>query len=152
VQAPAGVPHADLETIMQRVAGQYVVKKFADQLLGSEEKQAQQAGGTPEQQPQPQYAAQPTGVQQSGGELNGSMVYDDEGNRLGIARHVAEVSVYLISHNAAELNRNLQQTIMDPDMELRLSTDGNGRVTGLIYVPASARAAQNIPGIRSDDI
>ena len=138
---------------MQRVAGQYVVKKFADQLLGSEEKQAQQQQGAgPEQQPQ-QYAPAPAGtVPTTGGELNGSMIYDDEGNRLGIARHVADVSVYLISHNAAELNRNLQQTIVDPEMELRLSTDGNGRLTGLIYVPASARAAQSIPGMRSDDI
>ena len=141
---------------MQRVAGQYVVKKFADQLLGSEEKQAQQQqqqGGAPEPQ-QPHYAAasQVAPAQQSGGELNGSMIYDDDGNRLGVARHVADVSVYLVSHNAAELNRNLQQTIADPDMELRMSTDGNGRVTGLIYVPSSARAAQNIPGIRSDDI
>ena len=137
---------------MQRVAGQYVVKKFADQLLGSEEKQAQQQGGGPEQQPQ-QSATAPVGtVQATGGELNGSMIYDDEGNRLGVARHVAEVSVYLISHNAAELNRSLQQTIVDPEMELRLSTDGNGRLTGLIYVPASARAAQSIPGMRSDDI
>lgn len=138
---------------MQRVAGQFVVKKFADQLLGSDEKQAQpQQGGAPEQQ---QYAAPAPAaapVQATGGELNGSMIYDDEGNRLGTARHVAEVSVYLVTHTAAELNRNLQSTIMDPDMELRLSTDSNGRVTGLIYVPSSARAAQNIAGIRSDDI
>lgn len=138
---------------MQRVAGQFVVKKFADQLLGSDEKQAQpQQGGAPEQQ---QYAAPPPAaapVQATGGELNGSMIYDDEGNRLGTARHVAEVSVYLVTHTAAELNRNLQSTIMDPDMELRLSTDSNGRITGLIYVPSSARAAQNIAGIRSDDI
>ena len=137
---------------MQRVAGQFVVKKFADQLLGSDEKQAQQQqqGNTPEQQ----YgsAAPATPAQATGGELNGSMIYDDDGNRLGIARHLADVSVYLVSHTAAELNRNLQNTIVDPDMELRLSTDGNGRVTGLIYVPSSARAAQNIPGIRSDDI
>ncbi len=140
---------------MQRVAGQFVVKKFADQLLGSDEKQAQQQqGNAPEQQPQQQYAsAAPAAPSQpTGGELNGSMIYDDDGNRLGIARHVAEVSVYLVSHNAAELNRNLQATIVDPEMELRLSTDGNGRVTGLIYVPSSARAAQNIQGIRSDDI
>ncbi len=140
---------------MQRVAGQFVVKKFADQLLGSDEKQAQQQqGNVPEQQPQQQNAStqQAAPVQATGGELNGSMIYDDDGNRLGIARHVAEVSVYLVSHTAAELNRNLQATIVDPDMELRLSTDGTGRVTGLIYVPASARAAQNIPGIRSDDI
>ena len=141
---------------MQRVAGQFVVKKFADQLLGSDEKQAQQQqqGNAPEQQPQQQYAsaAPATPAQATGGELNGSMIYDDDGSRLGIARHVAEVSVYLVSHTAAELNRNLQNTIADPDMELRLSTDGNGRVTGLIYVPSSARAAQNIPGIRSDDI
>lgn len=139
---------------MQRVAGQFVVKKFADQLLGSDEKQAQQQGNAPEQQPQQQYAPVQQGapVQATGGELNGSMIYDDDGNRLGIARHVAEVSVYLVSHSAAELNRNLQSTIVDPDMELRLSTDSNGRVTGLIYVPSAARAAQNIPGIRSDDI
>ena len=144
---------------MQRVAGQFVVKKFADQLLGSDEKQAQQnqnqQGGAPEQQNQnqQQYAApQAAPAQVSGGELNGNMIYDDDGNRLGIARHVSEVSVYLISHNANELNRTLQQAVNDPDTEIRFSTDNNGRVTGLIYVPSSARAAQSIPGIRSDDI
>lgn len=144
---------------MQRVAGQFVVKKFADQLLGSDEKQAQQnqqqnQGGAPEQQPQQQHAPVPqaASVQATGGELNGNMIYDDDGNRLGIARHVSEVSVYLISHNATELNRTLQQAVNDPDTEIRFGTDNNGRVTGLIYVPSSARAAQSIPGIRSDDI
>ena len=144
---------------MQRVAGQFVVKKFADQLLGSDEKPAQQnqnqqQGGAPEQQNQQQYAPAPQAgaAQVSGGELNGNMIYDDDGNRLGIARHVSEVSVYLISHNATELNRTLQQAVNDPDTEIRFSTDNNGRVTGLIYVPSSARAAQSIPGIRSDDI
>ena len=138
---------------MQRVAGQYVVKKFADQLLGSDDKpaQPQPPGAVPEQQSAaPQSATAP--VAATGGELNGSMIYDDEGNRLGTARHVAEVSVYLVSHTAAELNRNLKNTITDPEMELRLHTDSAGRVTGLIYVPSSARAAQSIAGIRSDDI
>ena len=145
---------------MQRVAGQFVVKKFADQLLGTDEKQAQQnqnqnqQGGSPDQQNQQQYAPAPqaAAAQVSGGELNGNMIYDDDGNRLGIARHVSEVSVYLISHNANELNRTLQQAVNDPDTEIRFGTDSNGRVTGLIYVPSSARAAQGIPGIRSDDI
>ncbi len=142
---------------MQRVAGQFVVKKFADQLLGSDDKPAQQnqnqQGGAPEHYPQQPYAPAPAApVQISGGELNGNMIYDDDGNRLGIARHVSEVSVYLISHSANELNRTLQQAVNDPDTEIRFSTDNNGRVTGLIYVPSSARAAQSIPGIRSDDI
>ena len=136
---------------MQRVAGQYVVKKFADQLLGSEEKPDQQGVGPEQQQPQQQYAPAPqTPAAPSGGELDGSrsMTTATGWER----RHVPEVSVYLISHSQAELNRNLQQTIMDPEMELRLATDGNGRVTGLIYVPSSARAAQNIAGTRSDDV
>jgi hypothetical protein len=134
---------------MQRVAGQYVVKKFADTLLRDDPPAQQPEQGQPQQGYQ--QAPAPAG-QVAGGELNGSMIYDDDGNRLGVARHVSEVSVYVVSHTAAEINRTLQQAIADPEMELRLATDGNGRVTGLIYVPSTARAAQNIRGTRLDDV
>lgn len=140
---------------MQRVAGQYVVKKFADQLLGSDEKQAQQQAAAEPAPVQPQYQQPGPGAPApvvSGGELNGSMIYDDENNRLGVARHLSDVSVYLVSHTTAELHRNLQTTINDPEMELRVATDGTGRITGLIYVPSTARAAQSIRGTRSDDV
>ena len=143
---------------MQRVAGQYVVKRFADQLLGSEDK-AGQAQGQPQEQPpyQPQYQPAPQqgpapAATAAGGELDGTMVYDDDDERLGIARHVGGVSVYVVSHSPAEPHRTLRQAIEDPDMELRLATDANGRLTGLIYVPASARANQSIRGTRSDDV
>lgn len=140
---------------MQRVAGQYVVKRFADQLLGPQDQQEpgrHPAGEGQGQQSAPaQQSAGP--VLAAGGELDGSMIYDDEGNRLGVARHVAGVSVYLVTHSTGELNRRLQQTVAgDPEMELRVSTDANGMITGLIYVPSAARAAQNITGTRADDV
>ncbi len=139
---------------MQRVAGQYVVKKFADQLLGSDERQAQQQA--PEQQPyqqQPYQQPQQTTVAPvTGGELDGEMIYDDENNRLGVARHVAGISVYVVSHNKNELGRTLQQAIEDPENSVRFSFDNNGRLTGVIYVPANARGNQNIRGTRLDDV
>ena len=145
---------------MQRVAGQYVVKRFADQLLGSQDQQepGRQQGAEGQGQGQQYAPAQPGAAPAeqglSGrGELDGSMIYDDEGNRLGVARHVTGVSVYLVTHSIGELNRRLQQTITnDPEMELRVSTDANGTITGLIYVPSAARAAQNITGTRADDV
>ncbi|HEV2527536.1 MAG TPA: hypothetical protein VGT61_03665 [Thermomicrobiales bacterium] len=138
---------------MQRVAGQYVVKRFADQLLGSEEKQAQQQGAPEQphyQQAPPSQAGAPVPV--SGGELDGEMIYDDENNRLGIARHVAEISVYVVSHSKNELGRTLRQAVEDPESEVRFAFDNNGRITGLIYVPSGARGNQNIRGTRLDDV
>jgi hypothetical protein len=128
---------------MQRVGAQYLVKKFADQFLMPPEQATAEQATAPE-------ATQTVPINEVAN-LDGQVIMNEEGRRMGIARHLANVAVYLVSHSADNLEGQLQECITDPETEVMFHED-NGRLTGIIYVPASARGAGNIAGTRADDV
>lgn len=128
---------------MQRVGAQYLVKKFADQILTPPEQASQEEAGESQ-------AAQTVPANEVAN-LDGQVIVNEEGRRVGIARHLANVAVYVVSHSPDNLDRQLQECMTDPETEVMFHHD-NGRLTGIIYVPASARGAGNIAGTRADDV
>jgi hypothetical protein len=128
---------------MQRVGAQYLVKKFADQILAPPEQ-------APAEQSSEVEAVQTVPLNDVAS-LDGQIILNEEGRRLGIARQLVEVKIYVVSQTAHNLPGQLQDCLADPETEVMFHYD-DGRLTGIIYVPASARGAGNVAGTRADDV
>src|SRR4051812_27880721 len=118
--------------MVQRVGAQYALKKISDYVMAPPP-----ADADPDQ---PQTAAQsaPAAALASPG-IDGQTINDENGAPLGVARHVANVAVYLITDQRRELGNQLQQTIVDPEMRVYFHHDDRGNLDGLIYVPDPTR-------------
>lgn len=125
---------------MQKVGAQYVIKKVSDYVMAPppqadevEEDVAQPVSGAPN--------------------LDGQVIRDEEGQRLGIARRIADVAVYVIADSRSGLEEQLKAIITDPEGRVFFHHDADGRLTGLIYAPDPSRhPAAGVAVTRPDDI
>jgi hypothetical protein len=126
---------------VQKVGAQFVVKKISDYVM-TPPPQAEEAA---EEEHQPAAA-------QSAPDLDGQIITDENGNRLGVARRLAAVNVYLIADSRAGLENQLKATIDDPDGRVFFHHAEDGRLTGLIYVPDPSSRPAPVAASRPDDI
>lgn len=129
--------------MVQRVGAQFVVKKISDYVMAPPPQEAEESA---EAQPQYQQSA-PTA-----GGLDGQVITDENGDRLGVARQIANVAVYVIADSRAGLEDQLKETITDPEGRVFFHHSESGRLTGLIYVPDPSRRPAPVAAARADDI
>jgi hypothetical protein len=124
---------------VQKVGAQFALKKISDYVM------APQAGGEPAEG-EPEVAAQVEA------DLDGQVITDEEGQRLGIARRVANVAVYVIAERRTGLDDQLKAAITDAEGRVFFHHDDAGRLTGLIYVPESISPSEPVSVTRAEDI
>jgi hypothetical protein len=130
--------------LVQKIGAQYLVKRISDYVT------APQPAEDPEQ-PQPA-AAPPQMVAETVPDLlDGQTVRDEEGQNVGIARRVHDVSVYVIGEGFGDRVQALQDAIDDPDSKI-LFHSVDGRLAGIIYVPDPSKRVAKSTGMRADDV
>ena len=119
---------------MQKVVGGYLVKRIESELFAPP---AQPAKSSPP----------------ADDDVDGDrrFVSDERRRRLGTAYRVPGVAVYVVSDGHGYRQDELEWCLGDPDSRLFVERDG-GRITGLIYAPASARRRRRVEGLRADDV
>ncbi|CAA9580107.1 MAG: hypothetical protein AVDCRST_MAG49-4740 [uncultured Thermomicrobiales bacterium] len=128
---------------MQKVGAQYLVKRFADQLMAPPPAPADSDEAAESNAP----AVAPAPA----GDLDGQVVRDESGRRLGIARRVHDIAVYVIAEAGADREQALADCLEDPGMQVLLSTTDD-HLTGLIYVPDPSRGPRQVEGTRADEV
>ncbi|MCC6792078.1 MAG: hypothetical protein IT336_10340 [Thermomicrobiales bacterium] len=126
---------------MQKVGAQYALKKISDYVMA----------------PPPQAEAAESDVEAAAttpalADLDGQVITDEEGQRIGVARRVANIAVYLIAESRAGLDDQLKSTIVDPESRVFFHHDDAGRLTGLIYAPDPSTQPAPVSVTRADDI
>jgi len=129
--------------MMQKVGAQYALKKIGDYVMAP----PPQAQETPDEEPQTQ-AVQ---YDQSS-DIDGQIITDENGDRLGIARRIANVSVYVIADSKAGLEERLKDSVVDLDGRVFFHHNDAGKLTGLICVPDPSKQPAPVVASRSDDI
>lgn len=125
---------------MQKVGAQFVVKKISDYVMAPPPRDAEEIE---EEQPVGQAAP---------GSLDGQIITDENGEQLGVARHVANVAVYVIAGSRAGLEEQLKETITDPEGKVFFHHSDTGRLMGLIYAPDPSRRPAPVFATRAEDI
>ena len=123
---------------MQKVGAQFALKKISDYVMAP---QAQAEETEDEVEDAPVEA-----------DLDGQVITDEAGQRLGIARRVANIAVYVITDRRSGLDDQLKTTIVDPEGRVFFHHDDAGRLTGLIYVPDASSQPDAVTVTRADDI
>jgi hypothetical protein len=123
---------------VQKVGASFVVKKLSDYMMSPSRETEEQVDARPAEQTAP--------------DLDGQVITDENGERLGVARRLAAVNVYLIADTRAGLDGALVSTIDDPDHRVFFHRDEGGRLTGLIFVPDPSSRPAPVVASRSDDI
>lgn len=126
---------------MQVLGTQYALKKITDYVMAPP---PQQGGEEPEEAPQQQA--------QTIGSLDGQVITDENGARLGVARHVANVAVYVVADRRTGLHAELRACLADETPSVFVQQTEEGTVTGLIYVPSPDRRPAPVTAQRADDI
>ena len=127
---------------MQKVGAQFVVKKISDYVMAPPPR-AEEAEEE-EQQQQP--------ATQVGPNLDGQVITDENGERLGVARRLMAVNVYLITDSRSGLENQLKAAIDDPEHRVFFHHQEDGRLTGLIYVPDPSSRPAPVAASRPADI
>lgn len=117
--------------MLPKVGASYLAKRFADQVLSPPAKQAE--------------------PEKDDAELDGQLFFDEEGERIGRAFRLPNLSVYVIAPGRGNLQAELERCIAEPDSRLFFRTEG-GQITGLIYAPDPERSGGNTAATRSDDV
>ena len=125
---------------MQKIGAQYLVKRISDYVTAP----PPQAN---EDEPAPAAAK----AVASGPDLDGEEIRDDEGQRLGTARRLHNVAVYVVSDGFGDRTELLQQCLDDPESRVLFHTV-DGRLAGLIYVPDPSKAPPRTGGMRADEV
>ena len=125
---------------MQKVGAQFVVKKISDYVMAP-----------PPQAEEPTEAEQ-LQVVQGPPDLDGQIITDENGDRLGVARRLTGVNVYLIADTRAGLENQLKATIDDPNGRVFFHHAEDGRLTSVIYVPDPSSRPATVAASRPDDI
>ena len=129
--------------MVQRVGAQYALKKFSDYVMAP-------PPADPEPQEPPASQSAPTPAVAAA--MDGQTINDENGQPLGVARHVGNVAVYLITDQRRGLGEQLEQAIGDPDLRVFFHHDDRGQLDGLIYVPDPAKRPARPDATRADDI
>ena len=132
--------------MVQKIGAQYLAKKIADQVLNPTPA-AQQTG----EQPPAAQAAPATSSPASQAGPDVIVVRDENGRSLGSAHRVSEVAVYLVANPQSGQAQELEHALTDPDTQIQPYFE-NGRLVGIIYIPARSRALGNLHGGRADDV
>jgi hypothetical protein len=129
-------------SMVQRIGAQYLVKRITDYVTAPppEAEAPVQPGAE---------AAPPAAIRRP--ELDGEEIRDDEGQRLGTARWVRDIAVYVVTDGFGDRVEALQRCIGDPETRVLFHTV-DGRLAGLIYVPDPNKAPANAGGMRADDV
>jgi hypothetical protein len=125
---------------VQKVGASYVFQKVSDYVM-TPPKSAEVAEEPGVEEPVPVDAG-----------LDGQVITDEDGARLGIARRVGTVAVYVIADSRRDLEDHLKATIEDPEGRVFFHHADNGRLAGLIYVPQRQGIPSDVDAVRADDI
>jgi hypothetical protein len=128
--------------MVQKIGAQYLVKRVTDYVMAPPASAAE-----PESEQQPSSSA----PEVIGPDLDGEEIRDDEGQRLGIARRLRDVAVYIVSDGFGDRLAVLQQAFEDPETKVLFHTV-DGRLAGLIYVPDPSKAPPRAGGMRADEV
>jgi hypothetical protein len=104
----------------------------------------------PAAEPEPEQPASGESVA-TGPDLDGEEIRDDEGERLGTARRLRDVAVYVVTDGFGDRVEALQQCFDDPECRVLFHTV-DGRLAGLIYVPDPSKAPPRAGGMRADEV
>jgi hypothetical protein len=126
--------------VVQKVGAQFALKKISDYVMAPQA-QSEETGDETDA---------PAAAMEA--DLDGQVITDDEGQRIGVARRVANIAVYLITDRSAGLEDQLQEAIVDPAGRVFFHHDAAGRLTGLIYAPDPASQPAPVNVTRADDI
>jgi hypothetical protein len=124
------------------VGAQFALKKISDYVMApppQAEEVEEEAPAAP--QAAPVYA-----------DLDGQVITDEDGKRIGIARRVSSVALYLVADSRAGIENQLRATVDDPNHEVRFQLTEDGRLAGLIYVPDPSNRPAPVSASRADDI
>lgn len=116
---------------MQKIGAQYIVKRISDYVTA------------PPAQP-----AEPSAPDR---DLDGQVIHDEQGQRLGTAHRLPDVAVYVVSDGPADHEAELKRCAGEPASRLFFHTEGE-RLTGLIYVPDPSRLPRRVEGARADEV
>lgn len=116
---------------MQRIGGQYLAKRLADQLLAP-----------------PARPAEPAAPDE---DLDGQVFRDDEGEPVGTARRVPGVAVYVVADGTGDHADELARCLEEPGSRLYWRAE-EGRITGLIYAPDPDRVVVRVAATRADEV
>jgi hypothetical protein len=126
---------------MQRVGAQYLMKKFADQVMAAPEEPSVDSAET---------AARP--AHPAGPPPETILVKDEHGKLLGTGYRVEELAVYVVTDGEGDPAVDLDRCIGDPKTRLFRNSE-DGRLTAIIYVPDPSRLGKRGgPAVRADDI
>jgi hypothetical protein len=128
--------------MVQKIGAQYLVKRVTDYVMAP----PTQAG-----EPAPGETATAPPAAAGGPDLDGEQIRDDEGQRLGTARRLRDVAVYVVSDGFGDRVEALQRCIEDPETRVLFHTV-DGRLAGLIYVPDPGKAPASSGGMRADEV
>jgi hypothetical protein len=128
--------------MMQKVGAQYALKKIGDYVMAPPPKAVEEE--LEEQHPQ--------SAQDSPGDLDGQIITDENGERLGVARRIANVSVYVIAESRSGLEDQLKESVTDEEGRVFFHHNEAGKLTGLIYVPDPGKRPPPVSASRPDDI
>lgn len=123
---------------MQRVGASFVVKKLGDYMMSPPRASEEPDDERP--------------VESAALDLDGQVITGEDGERLGVARRLTAVNVYLIADTRAGLDGALMSTIDDPDHRVFFHHAEDGRLSGLIFVPDPSSRPAPVAASRSDDI
>jgi hypothetical protein len=126
---------------VQKIGAQYLVKRITDYVVAPPSQAAEQESAAPA-------TAVPAA---SGPDLDGEEIRDDEGRRLGTARRLRDVAVYVVADGVGDRVEALQQCLDDPESRVLFHTV-DGRLAGLIYVPDPSKAPPRAGGMRADEV
>lgn len=124
---------------MQVLGSQFALKKITDYVMSPPPSAPTDNGDE-----QPQAAAMPT--------LDGQVITDEDGNRLGIARRLANVQLYVIADTRQGLDDEVKSCIGDEGSQVFFHHYDDGTLAGLIYVPSADRRPAPVAAQRAEDI
>ena len=121
--------------MMQKIGGQYALKKLGDYMLSSPK---EEEAGAPAEEPVEYVQTGPDTI----------MIEDADGNEF--VAHRMDVEVYVVSHRGSPM-ASLVRSLDEPETtQVYTQREGN-RIASIIYVP-EAREEPRASASRADDI
>ncbi len=140
--------------MLPKMGASYVIKKFADEMMAEPKAAVESAVSTALD---PTYGS-PSGARvaapqnEQPDEWDGQTIANEEGEVIGTARRMREVSIYLVSDTYGDHRAELEACINDAESRRFLVHDEKGRLAGLIYAPHPDRMPARPDVIRAEDI
>jgi hypothetical protein len=124
---------------VQKVAGQYIVKKITEGFTAPPAQPDEPAAEPVQTSPKPANVAE---TQQ---------ITDENGQLVGTAVRLPEVVVYVVRQSHLAPQQELARALAEPEGRLLIQSE-DGRITGLVYVPDPTRAPARAEATRADDV